>query len=288
MTQAEKRTVYVNGHFVPEDEASVSIFDRGFLFGDAVYEVSAVINGKLLDNEAHMARLDRSLGQLDIPAPVPYTEIAELQRQLVDKNNLKEGLVYLQISRGPAERDFNYPADPKPSLVMFTQVKNLSQNPKAETGIRIITCPDIRWQRRDIKTVNLLPASMTKQLATQAGADDAWMVEDGVITEGTSNNAFIIREPNILITRHLGNEILHGCTRRAVLALAKQEGLEIEERPFTVDEALAAAEAFSTSASNFVMPVVEINGQAIGSGKPGPYTQTLRELYIKTALETAA
>ena len=288
MTQAEKRTVYVNGQFVPEDLASISIFDRGFLFGDAVYEVSAVINGKLLDNDAHMARLERSLGQLEIPAPIPYADITDLQHQLIEKNNLKEGIVYLQISRGPAERDFNYPAAPEPSLVMFTQVKNLTQNPKAETGIRIITCPDIRWQRRDIKTVNLLPASMTKQLAAHAGADDAWMVEDGVITEGTSNNAFIIREPNILITRHLGNEILHGCTRRAILALAKQEGLEIDERPFTVDEALSAAEAFSTSASTFVMPVVEIDGTQIGTGQPGPHTQTLRELYIKTALETAA
>jgi len=278
------RITYVNGQFLNEEDARISIFDRGVLFGDAVYEVSAVIGGKLIDNEAHLARLDRSLGLLEMRAPMDPEQLTGLQHELIRRNRLSEGILYLQISRGVADRDFSYPEDAQPSLIMFTQTKQLVDNPKAKTGIRIVTRPDMRWKRRDIKTVNLLPAAMAKHEATRAGVDDTWMVEDGFITEGTSSNAFIVTPDNKIVTRRLGSEILHGITRKAVLDLTRATDLEIDERPFSVAEALAAREAFSTSASSFVLPVVEIDGNRIGDGKPGPATQRLRTLYLEKAL----
>lgn len=279
------RIVYVNGEYVPEEEAKVSIFDRGYLFADAVYEVSAVVDGKLIDNAGHLARLQRSLGELKIPAPCSDAEIEAAQMELLKLNNLTEGVIYLQVSRGAADRDFNFPKDPKPTLIMFTQVKNLADNPGAKTGISVITVPDIRWKRRDIKTVALLAASIAKQAATEAGAGDAWLVEDGYVTEGSSNNAFIVTEDGTIVTRQLGNEILHGITRKAVLALAKQENLKVEERAFTPEEAYEAREAFSTSASGFVTPVVKIDDHILGNGVPGPIAEKLRELYLKLARE---
>ena len=186
------RIVYVDGQFVPENEARVSVFDRGFLFGDGVYEVSAVLGGGLVDNAGHLARLERSLGELGIVSPATPDEIARAQKELVARNDLDEGIVYLQITRGPADRDFAYPAEPKPTLVMFTQKKALVDSPLAARGITVITVPELRWRRRDVKTVGLLAASMAKQAALDAGADDAWMVEDGFVTEGSSNNAYIV------------------------------------------------------------------------------------------------
>ena len=282
------RTVYVNGEYVAEGDAKISVFDRGFLFGDGVYEVSTVLDGKLVDNAAHLARLDRSLQALSIPRPATDAEILEVQRQLIARNGLEEGVVYLQVTRGAADRSFDWPEQPQPSLVMFTQAKPVRGNPKAEVGMAVALVPDLRWKRRDIKTVTLLPASWAKMQAAEQGCDDAWMVEpdeDGVerVTEGSSNNAFIITADGALVTRHLGDEILHGITRRAVLKLAEEIQLRIEERAFTPSEARAAQEAFVTSASSFVMPVVKIDGAVIGDGQPGPISRRLRGLYIATA-----
>ncbi len=280
------RIVYVNGEYVAEEQAKISVFDRGFLFADGVYEVSSVLQGKLIDNQGHLTRLKRSLSELAMEAPVTDDQIQQIQTALIEKNNLQEGLVYLQITRGAADRDFAYPAGVKPSLVMFTQSKNVIDNPQALTGISVITTADIRWQRRDIKTTGLLAPCMAKMLAKSAGADDAWMIEDGFITEGSSNNAYIIKADGTLVTRQLGTEILAGITRKAVLKLAAEESIRIEERPFSVEEAHNAAEAFISSATAFVMPVTSIDGKKIADGKPGKLTRKLREIYIQTALKS--
>jgi len=281
---ALSRIFYVNGSFVDEQDAKISVLDRGFLFADAVYEVSSVLGGKLIDNRAHTVRLHRSLNELSMAPPCSDEELLAHQHRLVELNQLEEGLLYMQVSRGVADRDFAYPANPQSSLVMFTQAKTLIDAPAASTGISVITVPDIRWQRRDIKTVGLLGPSMAKQQALNAGANDAWMVEAGYVTEGTSNNAYIVRDDNVIQTRHLGNEILSGITRAAVLKFARQEGFTVVEEPFTVQQAIAANEAFFTSASSFVMPVVSIDGHDIGSGQPGPVASRLREIYIETAI----
>ncbi len=282
------RIVYVNGEYLPEQDAKISVFDRGFLFADGVYEVSAVMGGKMVDNAAHLKRLDRSLSELKMGCPVPLDDIPAIQRRLLDENGVEEGMIYLQVSRGAADRDFNFPAEEKPSLVMFTQARTVAENPKADAGISVVSQPDIRWARRDIKTVQLLAQSLVKEAAKAAGADDAWMVEDGYVTEGSSNNAFIVTADGALVTRQLGTDILHGITRRAVLEIAEEEGLSVEERPFTIKEAQGAAEAFSTSASAFVMPVVRIDGKAVSQGVPGPVTRKLRARYIDIARRTAA
>ena len=283
---AADRIVYVNGAFVPEAKAKISVFDRGFLFADGVYEVCSILKGALVDNEAHLRRLGRSLDEMRLTAPVALEDIPGIQKELVARNNLDEGIVYLQVSRGAADRDFAFPANASPSLVMFTQQKRLLDDPAASKGITVATVDDIRWKRRDIKTVGLIGAVLAKEEAIAKGANDAWMVEDGFVTEGSSNNAFIVSESGAIITRHLGNEILHGITRRAVLSIVEELGLVFEERPFTVEEASKAREAFITSASAFVMPVVSINGAPIGNGAPGPITMDLRKRYIDIALES--
>ena len=277
------RTVYVNGTYLPEEDAKISIFDRGFLMADGVYEVTSVLGGKLIDFAGHCKRLARSLAELDMAAPVTDNELLAIHRELVAVNEMTDGMVYLQITRGaPGDRDFAFPdpATTPSTLVLFTQSKpGLAENPAAKTGMKVISIPDIRWGRRDIKTVQLLYPSMGKMMAKKAGCDDAWMVEDGFVTEGTSNNTYIVRG-NRIITRHLSSEILQGITRAAVLRFAAEAQMEVEERPFTIDEAKAADEAFFTSASAFVMPVVEIDGQALGTGTPGPVTARLREIYL--------
>ena len=278
------RIVYVNGKFVPEEDAKVSVFDRGFLFADGVYEVSSVLHGKLIDNEGHMIRLNRSLNELEMAHPYTDAEIESIQHELIKRNNLEEGLIYLQVTRGAADRDFAYPKDAQPTLVLFTQTKNILSNAIAETGISVITVDDIRWARRDIKTVGLLAPCMAKMQAKAAGADDAWMVEDGHITEGSSNNAYIVTQDGTIVTRYIGNQILNGITRRAVMALAEKHDYKIEERLFTVEECHNAAEAFITSASMFVQAVVKIDGTVIGDGKPGTIAKQLREASIAEAL----
>ncbi|WP_391480408.1 D-amino-acid transaminase [Nereida sp. NH-UV-3] len=281
------RTVYVNGQYLPENEATVSIFDRGFLFADGVYEVTSVIGGKLLDFDGHAVRLERSLNELEMAHPVTKDELLEIHRQLVERNEITDGLVYLQITRGAADRDFAYPKDAEPTIVLFTQNKpGLAQSPVADKGMKVISIEDQRWGRRDIKTVQLLYPSMGKMAAKAQGADDAWMVQDGFVTEGTSNNAYIIKD-NVLITRHLGNEILHGITRKAVLEFARVAQITVEERSFTMEEAKAADEAFITSATTFVMPVVQIDDTPIGSGQPGPLTKRLREIYLEESIKAA-
>ncbi len=273
---------YVNGEFLPEDQAKVSIFDRGFLFGDGIYEVTPVIDGRLVDRTAHMSRLKRSLGEVRITPPIPLDAIDRLQADLVEKNNITEGRVYLQVSRGVAERDFPFPRDPRPSLVMFARQVPFLDTEASRRGIRVKTVPDLRWKRRDIKTVMLLASAMAKQEAIEAGFDDAWMVEDGLVTEGSSNNAYIVKD-GVVQTRHLSTDILPGCTRRALLDLASETDVRILEKPFTPEEARAADEAFITSATNLVMPVVGIDQTTIGSGLPGLLTMRLRDLYIKQA-----
>ena len=284
------RTVYLNGAYVPEEDAKISIFDRGFLMADGVYEVTSVIDGKLIDFDAHKARLDRSLRELDMENPISRDDLLEAHRELVRLNAINEGLVYLQITRGaPNDRDFVFPdPDETPqTIVMFTQNKpGLAENPTAKKGIKIISIEDIRWGRRDIKTVQLLYPSMGKMMAKKQGADDAWMVEDGAVTEGTSNNAYIVKEGKI-ITRALSNDILHGITRAAVLRFAQEAQMEVIERDFTIAEAQKADEAFITSASTFVMPVVEIDSQPLGTGAPGPLVTRLREIYLEESLKRA-
>lgn len=276
------RIVYVNGEYLPEEDAKISVFDRGFLFADGVYEVTSVLDGRLIDNAAHLARLQRSLDELRMASPLPMTEIEAAQREVVRRNDLVEGALYLQVSRGAADRDFAFPRDARPSLVMFTQAKNLSANPAAAKGWSVITIEDIRWKRRDIKTVQLLAPSLAKQAALDAGADDAWLIEDGHVTEGTSNNAWIVKGGK-LITRPASNAILHGITRRAVMRLAEEDGIGLEERFFTAEEAKSADEAFVTSATSFVMPVVRIDETLIGNGNPGSVTMRLRQLYLEEA-----
>ena len=280
------RTVYVNGEYLPETEAKVSIFDRGFLMADGVYEVTTVLDGKLIDFDGHATRLARSLSELEMKEPVTKEELLAIHRKLVEENGVDEGLVYLQVTRGAADRDFAYPKDAEPTLVLFTQKKNAVNSPAAKTGISVISIPDIRWGRRDIKTVQLLYPSMGKMAAKAAGADDAWMVEDGFVTEGTSNNAYIVRD-GVIITRNLSTHILHGITRAAVLRFAEVAQMKIEERPFTIEEAQNADEAFITSATSFVQPVVKIDDKAVGTGAVGPVASRLREIYLEESRKAA-
>ncbi len=280
------RTVYVNGEYLPEEDAKISVFDRGFLMADGVYEVTSVLESKLIDFAGHMIRLARSLGELDMAAPVTNVEMEAIHRKLLRLNDVDEGLVYLQVTRGAADRDFAYPVDVAPSLVLFTQKKNLANTAASKNGIKIIAVDDIRWGRRDIKTVQLLAPSMCKMAAKAAGADDAWLVEDGFVTEGTSNNAYIVSGGKI-ITRNLSNSILHGITRAAVLRFAREAQMEVEERPFTIKEAQKADEAFITSATTFVCPVVEIDGATLGNGTPGTVAKRLREIYLDESRKAA-
>ncbi len=284
MTSPE-RIVYVDGHYCLESEGKVSIFDRGYLFADAIYEVTCVIGGKLVDFDGHMARLARSLKELDMPAPMSPQELLAIHRKLVIDNNVDEGLIYMQISRGVADRDFNFPSkDTRPVVVMFTQSRPVLESPLAKRGLKVITLPDIRWGRRDIKTVQLLYPSMAKNAAHEAGADDAWLVQDGFVTEASSANAYIVTADAKIVTRALSSDILHGITRAAVLGFAQEAGYALEERPFTVAEALEAKEAFITSATSFVTSVLSIDGEKIGDGTIGPVSSRLREIYLEKAV----
>ena len=280
------RIVYVNGAFEPEEDAKISIFDRGFLFGDAVYEVTAVLDGRLVDFDGHLARLDRSLGEIEIPRPMPDEGLREVHETLIAENRVDEGIVYLEISRGPAERDFAYPPTSFPTVVAFTQSRPIVDHPQAELGVSVITIPDIRWKRRDIKSTSMLAQVMGKQEAKRQGAYEAWMVEDGAVTEGTSSSAFIVDEDGVLRTQPLGPHILPGVTRRAILRLAREDGVFIAERPFSVEEAYSAREALMTAASAFVLPIVTIDGRTIGTGEPGPIARAFRAHYIAEARAT--
>ena len=281
------RTVYVNGDYMAEEAAKVSIFDRGFLMADGVYEVTSVLDRKLCDYDGHVTRLHRSLSEMKIAPPVGDDDLLTIHRELVETNDLDEGLIYLQVTRGASDRDFAWAPDMTPSLVLFTQKKPLVDAVGPARGIKVVSIDDLRWQRRDIKTVQLLYPSMAKMMAKEQGKDDAWMVEDGFVTEGTSNNAYIVTKAGTIVTRQLSNSILHGITRASVLKLAEEAQMTIEERPFTIAEAQAAAEAFITAASTFVCPVIEIDGTTIGEGTPGPVARRLREIYISKAKSTS-
>lgn len=282
------RVFHVNGAWVAEEAAQVSVLDRGFLFADAVYEVTAVLDGRLVDLDGHMARLARSLAALGMAMPAPEAVLAGLHREAVARNALTEGMVYLQVTRGVAERDFLIRPGAAPGIVLFTQSRALIDSPAARTGIRVVSRPDLRWGRRDIKTVQLLAASLAKSEAVAAGADDAWLVEaDGMVTEGSSSNAWILTAEGVLVTRALSPAILPGITRAAVLKLAGETGLRLEIRAFSIEEARAAREAFVTAASSFVLPVVTIDGATLGDGSPGPVARRLRDLYIAEARATA-
>jgi D-alanine transaminase len=279
---------YVNGSFVPLSEAKVSILDRGFLFADGIYEVAAVLDGKLVDNASHLARLERSVGEISLKLPETIERIQEIQKELIARNNLVSGLVYLEVTRGADKgRDFVFPKGVTPTLILFTSVKDIVNAESAKTGINVITVPDIRWARRDIKSVALLAQVLAKQAAAEAGAGEAWMIEDGKVTEGGSSSAFILTQDDVLVTRQNGSEILPGCTRKAVVKLAEERQLRVEERAFSVEEALGAKEAFITSASAFVQAVVAIDGKPVADGKPGLMTNRLREIYVDFAKATA-
>ncbi|SLN48712.1 D-alanine aminotransferase [Aquimixticola soesokkakensis] len=283
------RTVYVNGDYLPETEAKVSIFDRGFLMADAVYEVTSVLGGKLVDFAGHTARLQRSLSELEMVAPCTMDELLAIHRELVARNDLDEGGIYLQITRGAAEdRDFVWP-DPEKvpaGIVLFTFAKPLVDNKTLDEGIKVISVEDQRWARRDIKTTQLLYPSFAKMQAKKAGAADAWLVEDGFVTEGSANNAYIVKD-GVIITRQLSTEILHGITRAAILRFAREAQMQVEERPFTIAEAQAADEAFVTSATGFAQPVIAIDGATIGTGVPGTISKRLREIYTEEMRKAA-
>lgn len=286
MTQ---RTVYVNGDYVAEQDAKVSVFDRGFLFADGVYEVCSVLEGKLIDFPGHIRRLKRSAGELEMGLPWDDDALLTIHRELIRRNALEEGMVYLQLTRGSAgDRDFHYPgADTPPTLVLFTQAKSLVDSRSGREGIRVATQPDWRWARRDIKTVQLLYPAMAKMAATAAGADDAWMVEDGLVTEGASNNAWMLTHDGTLVTRELSHAILPGITRTVVLELAQALSLRVEERSFSVEEAQGARECFVTSASSFVTPVIAIDDVPVAGGRPGEVARKLREAYIEESRRRA-
>lgn len=276
------RTVYVNGAYLPEEDATISIFDRGFIFGDGIYEVSAVLGGKLVDCEAHLIRLERSCNEIGLKLAWSRDELIAIHQELIVRNKLDEGSIYLQVSRGAADRDFAFPKDIKPTLVLFTQARQFADIPQVKTGIKVVSTPDLRWARRDIKSVNLLGPVLAKQFAAENGAQEAWLVEDGVVTEGASSTAWIVKGKT-LISRPLSNKVLPGITRKAVLAFLAESGFSFEEREFTLAEALDAEEAFITSATSLVMPVTTIDGHSIHNGAPGPATLRLREIYLDHA-----
>lgn len=281
------RVVYVNGSYVPYAEAGVHAEDRGFQFGDAVYEVCEVRGGRLIDEARHMQRLGRSLGELSIKEPMGAAAWSRVLRETIRRNRVTDGLVYLQVSRGPHPRDFFFPPPHTPPTVvcLARRVSRDKGEARAAEGIAIKTVPDNRWKRCDIKTVMLLPSSLAKEAARAEAASDAWFVDaDGLVTEGASSNAWIVDKDKRLITRPAADHgILRGITRTTLIGLLRREGIELVERPFTVAEATAASEAFLTSATNVVMPVVRIDGKPVGNGAPGLLTLKLRAAFHEQA-----
>lgn len=276
-------TVFVNGTYLSGADASVSIFDRGFLMADAVYEMTAVLDGKLLEFPAHMARLKRSLNELEIPYAFDQDTLLEMHRELIRRNGIINGMIYMQISRGVAERDFGYPQGIEPTVVAFAKPADILKMPAVETGFRVISHPEGRWCRRDIKTTQMLWTSMSKMVALRAGADDVFFVNNGYVTEGSACNAFIIKN-GVLKSHALTNDILHGITRAVITRFADHAGLCLDETAFTIAEAQAADEVFVTASPLFAVGVVEIDGVVIGNGKPGAKTMLLRQMHIEESL----
>jgi D-alanine transaminase len=280
------RVVYVNGRYLPYAQARVHAEDRGFQFGDAVYEVCEVQGGRLVDETRHLARLARSLGEIEMRAPMPPSSLSRVLREVIRRNRVSNGYLYLQVSRGARPRDFLFPSDGvEPTLVCLARSMSRGKlEAAADSGIAVKTMPDTRWARCDIKTVMLLPASMAKESARRDGAKEAWFVDtEGNVTEGASSNAWILDKEGRLITRQIDASVLRGVTRTTLMDLLRRENIEFVERPFTVAEAKAAREAFITSATSIVMPVVRIDGQAIGNGAPGLLTLRLRSEFHAAA-----
>jgi D-alanine transaminase len=283
------RIAYVNGRYLPRNDAKVSVEDRGYQFADGVYEVCEVRGGHLVDEGRHMARLARSLGELQIARPMSPAALKIVLRETVRRNRVRNGIVYVQVTRGVARRDFPFPSrNTRPSLVVTARSNDLDQLEHiAADGIAVVTVPDMRWQRVDIKSVALLPNVLAKQAAREQGAREAWLTDaQGRITEGASSNAWIVNREGKLITHPLGHDILPGITRSVVIDVIKAQGFAFEERAFTVEEAYAAREAFVTSASQTVLPVVSINGRPVGNGAPGLISTALRREYHRHAAIT--
>jgi D-alanine transaminase len=277
------RIAYVNGAYVPLTAATVSILDRGFQFADSIYEVWAVRGGRMFDAVEHLARLKRSLEELRIAAPMSETALMLVIHEVMRRNHVRDGIVYVQISRGAANRDHVFPAaGVKPTLVITA--KNLDRAAiakRAAEGVNVISAPETRWARRDIKSVNLLPNVLARQAAKEKGAFEAWFVDaDGFVTEGTSSTAFIVDADGTLRSRGLSHDLLHGVTRAVLLKLARERQLKVSEAPFTIEEAKAAREAFISAASNPAVPVIAIDGQRVGNGLPGPVAKALRAAYL--------
>ncbi|MEQ4987002.1 D-amino-acid transaminase [Proteus vulgaris] len=279
--------VYLNNQFVPKEQAKISVFDRGFLFADAVYEVTAVIDSQLIDFDEHFQRLQRSCKELGLSLPITKLQLIDIHQKLIESNHLHEGLIYLQITRGTdSSRFFDFPSSSiSPTIVAFVQHSTVINHPNAKKGISVVSVDDIRWQRCDIKTVALLAACLAKHYAHQQGADDAILIKNGYITEGSSSNFFIINHDNEIITRPLSQDILPGITRQAIIQLAQEEELKVIERLFTLDEAKKAKEAFISSATTLIWPVISIDNEEINQGEVGHLSQRLREIYLDKALK---
>jgi D-alanine transaminase len=283
------RHAYVNGRYVPHGEAQVHIEDRGYQFADGVYEVVPVFAGRLIDEEPHLDRLAYSLGELRIAWPMSRAALKLVLRELIRRNSLANGIVYLQVTRGVAPRDHRFPEHSRPALVITTRRARPISPAHLANGVPVVTLPDIRWRRCDIKSVSLLPNVLAKQQAVEAGAYESWLIDaEGCVTEGSSTNAWIVTKDGRLVTRDRSAAILSGITRQALLDLVEVEQLIVEERRFTLAEAKAAAEAFLTSSSSFVLPVTRIDGAPVGDGKPGRLTLKLRDTYISHMNHAAA
>ena len=272
------RIAYVNGRYLRHGDASVHIEDRGYQFGDGVYEVCEIRAGDLIDEIPHLDRLDRSLAELEMASPMPRAALRLVLRETVRRNRVVHGLVYLQVTRGVARRDHAFPKPgTRPAIVITAKSINRDRLAGlAEKGVAVITCPDIRWTRVDVKSISLLPNCLAKQAARQRGAFEAWLIDrDGYVTEGASTNAWIVTEDDVLVTRQADQSILNGVTRRALADIAVSQGLTVQERPFTVAEALRGREAFVSASTLAAMPVISIDGVPVGSGKPGPIAQRL-------------
>ena len=279
--------VFVNGQFLPKQEAVISVFDRGFIFGDGVYEVVPVVASRMVDKDYFLQRLERSLGELRIDWPCEAPQLVEMLDDLISRNAVIEGMIYIQITRGIADREFGFPNNTQSSLMAYAKKTTFLDTPEAREGIAVMSTPDLRWKRRDIKSVNLLGQVLAKQDAIERGGKEGWMVEDGYITEGVSSSAYIVKD-GIIITRPLTNEILPGIRRRTLLELCEEQGVGLDQRLFTLEEAFAADEAFISSATTIVHPVISIDKQQIADGKPGAITQSLRARYLERLRAEAA
>lgn len=275
------RISYVNGQYAPHNDAAVHVEDRGYQFADGIYEVIPVMDGRLIDSVGHMERLNRSLRELEIPSPMSDRAMTMITGEVIRRNRVREGWVYIQVTRGVAPRDHAFPSDPEPAVVIYARPKPAAARRKnAETGVPVITVPDQRWARCDIKTVSLLPNCIAKQAARAAGAYEAFMLDgDGMVTEGSSTNAWIVNQEGTLVTRPVADNILNGVTRLSLIAMAEDNGLKVEERAFSADELKEAREVFLTSSSGMAIPVVKVDDRVIGNGQPGSITGRIVEMF---------